>query len=122
MKNNELHHFGKKGMKWGVRNTLQRIGEHNKQKKEVKATYDQIMSNTKNAQKQKTKSAALITALVGGIFIPAMPYAYHKLNANVRQTKKEAKKLAKELVKRKSKEKYETYLNKDRDIKIRKKK
>ena len=53
MKNNELHHFGKKGMKWGVRNTLQRIGEHHRENKEVRRIVKETMRDKTNRQSFK---------------------------------------------------------------------
>ena len=57
MKNNELHHFGKKGMKWGVRNTLQRIGDNHRINKQARQMVRETMrdSNTKNVIKSYKK-------------------------------------------------------------------
>ena len=120
MKNNELHHFGKKGMKWGVRNVINKATQPYRTHKEVQKKYKDIMTPTKDTQKRNTKKSLLVSALIGSLFLPAGPLAYNILNSNVRQTKKEAKKLAKKLVKTKSKDKYETYLDRHSNIGIRK--
>lgn len=111
MKNNELHHFGKKGMKWGVRNTLQRIGDRHREKKEVNRIVKETMRDKTNKQsfKKFRKENGTNFILNSLIYTPLGAMAIRRAENPKIMAKKISKQLAKELIRRKQ--------NKDHGIK-----
>lgn len=122
MKNNELHHFGKKGMKWGVRNTLQRIGDRHREKKEVNRIVKETMRDKTNKQsfKEFRKENGTNFLLNSLLYTPLGAMAIRRDENPKHTAKKISRVIAKKLVKTKSKEKYEAYVNKSNSFAIKK--
>lgn len=101
MKNNELHHFGKKGMKWGVRNVIQRIGDGHRARKQVKQLVHETMrdKNTKNvinSYKKQNRTSFLHNFLRYNLKTAIM---IRRAENPKRAIKKITKMMAKEMVK-----------------------
>lgn len=121
MKNNELHHFGKKGMKWGVRNTVNKLTQPYRTHKEINKKTKEILSPIQKDRK-RIKTLSTLMGIAGGIFAdPVYGAGIHTIgNAPNTIIKFKARKIAKKLVKTKSKEKYEAYVNKNNSFAIKK--
>lgn len=100
MKNNELHHFGVKGMKWGVRNAIKRIGDKHRENKEVRRIVKETMRDKTNKQsinnfRKAHQTSFLLNSL---LYTPIGAAAIRRAENPKKLAKKISKQIAKRLV------------------------